>query len=253
MKKNFVLPICLMLEAALIFGLFQPFSQPSAAKAAADNGVIAYVRSNNGREDQIRLIDPDGQNDRLLWSTGDIGVQTGQRIVKNLAWKPDGSELAFDSSHQASCSQYGSDIYSIRADGSHLRRIPNKPGCGQNTGLPTGTVVVTFFNYSGISSPFVLYFEGAPAAQSYAIPDGASLTVTFQNVVDYGDPIQWAVAIWGGVRFLALDGGADVIPGQTVQVYLMMGAGYEDWDLHSPTWNYDGTQMAYIFMNDTNP
>ncbi len=253
MKKNFVITICLMLEAVLIFGPFQSFRQQSAAKAAADNGVIAYVRSMDGREDQIHLIDPDGQNDRHLWSTGDIGFQTGLRIVKNLAWKPDGSELAFDSSHQGSCSQYGSDIYTIRTDGSHLRRIPNKPGCDQNTGLPTGTVVVTFANYSDISSPFVLYFEGAPAAQSYAIPNGTSLTVTFNNVVDYGDTIQWAVAIWGGVRFLALDGGADVIPGQTVEVYLVMGAGYEGWALHSPTWNYDGSQIAYIFMDDTNP
>ncbi|RPI32890.1 MAG: hypothetical protein EHM70_07720 [Chloroflexota bacterium] len=189
----------------------------------------------------------------MLWSSGDMGVETGLRFVSNLVWKPDGTELAFDSSHQSACSQYDSDVYSIRADGSHLRRIPNKPYCGENTDLPTGTVEVTFWNYSGYSSPFVVYFEGAPAPQSYAIPNGTSLTVTFQNVLDYGDKTQWGVAIMGMYRFLAMDGGADVIPGQTVKISLTMGLGYRSWSHHDSTWSHDGTQMAFVFGTDTNP
>jgi Tol biopolymer transport system component len=223
------------------------------AGAGADPGVIAFVTSVNGREDQIRLIDPTGANNRLLWSTGDMGVQTQLHHVNYLAWKPDSSELAFHSSHQAACSFFGSDVYGIRSNGTNLRRIVSPPACGQNPGAPTGSVQVTFYNQTDQAGPFIFYFQGAPAAQSGALPPYGSLTVTFNNVIDYGSESQWGVAALGYLRFLSAGGHADVIPGQTVETAVIMGYGYEDWAIHSPTWNYDGTQIAFLFGGDTNP
>ena len=226
---------------------------PARAGADAAPGVIAFVTSVNGREDQIRLIDPTGANHRLLWSTGDMGVQTPLHYVGNLAWKPDGSELAFHSSHQAACSFYGSDIYGIRSNGTNLRRIASPPACGQNPGLPTGTVKVTYYNTTSNAGPFVVYIEGAASPQSYAIPAYSSLTVTFSNVLDYGSAEQWAVAAWGQYRYISVEGHADVIPGQTVETSVTMDFGYGNWSMHNPTWNFDGTQLAYLFGSDTNP
>jgi Tol biopolymer transport system component len=237
--------------SALSIGL-RPVSLAGAG-AGADSGVIAFVTSVNGREDQIRLIDPTGGNNRLLWSTGDRGVETQLHYVANLAWKPDGSELAFHSSHEAACSFFGSDVYGIRSNGTNLRRIVSPPTCGQNTGAPTGSVQVTFYNQTDQAGPFIFYFQGAPAAQSGALPPYGSLTVTFNNVIDYGSEVQWAVAALGYLRFLSSECHADVIPGQTVETAVIMGYAYEDWAIHSPTWNYDGTQIAYLFGGEANP
>ncbi|MGE5221746.1 MAG: TolB family protein, partial [Omnitrophica WOR_2 bacterium] len=54
-------------------------------------------------------------------------------------------------------------------------------------------------------------------------------------------------------RYPSIEGKADVIPGQTVKVNAYMTNGYADWSLHTPTWKYDGTEIAYLFGNDTNP
>jgi WD40 repeat protein len=249
--------ICrLILLLALAGGAAAAWFAPApgaSAMADADPGVIAFVTSINGREDQIRLIDPTGGNNRLLWSTGDRGVATQLQYVANLDWKPDGSELAFHSSHQAACSFFGSDVYGIRSNGTNLRRIVSPPACGQNPGRPTGTVRVTYYNGTDQSGPFVFYFQGAPAAQSGALPPNGSLTVTFNNVVDYGSQSQWGVASMGYIRFLSAEGRADVIPGQTVETVVVMGYGYEDWAIHSPTWNYDGTQIGFLFGGEANP
>ena len=143
----------------------------AVARADTDPDVIAFVTSQNGREDQIRLIDPTGANNRLLWSTGNWGTQTQLHSVANLGWKPDdGTVLALDSSHQAPCSFFGSDVDEIRANGTNPRRIVSPPTCGQNPGAPTGSVRVTYYNGTDQSGPFLFYFQGAPAAQSYSLP-----------------------------------------------------------------------------------
>jgi TolB protein len=46
-----------------------------------------------------------------------------------LAWRPDGPELAFSSQHEQDCSWYDSDVYVIGYDGAGYRRITNAPAC----------------------------------------------------------------------------------------------------------------------------
>src|SRR5689334_6760110 len=118
-----------------------PFSKPGASgelSAPGDTepvGIIAYVRG--GRE--IRLIAPDGTGDRLLWShpqaTKDLGIN-------GLAWRPDGTELAFTSGHAAATSLYHSDVYAVRPDGTGFRKITNPPDRGEFGRYPKGTVTV---------------------------------------------------------------------------------------------------------------
>jgi hypothetical protein len=49
---------------------------------------IAYVRGGT----EIRLIEPDGSNDRRLWTHPDATSELG---IYGVAWRPDHKELAF--------------------------------------------------------------------------------------------------------------------------------------------------------------
>src|SRR5512141_2246812 len=80
---------------------------PAPAQASADPGTIAYVRPNDVTGDEIRLIEPDGSNDRHLWNTNVPDLPELEQI-SSLAWRPDGTELAFASRHEEACSFYAS-------------------------------------------------------------------------------------------------------------------------------------------------
>src|ERR1043166_4937275 len=85
-------------------------------------GTIAFIR---GRA-EIHLIEPGGSNDRRIWAIPrpELAATMG---INGLAWRPDGKEIAFTSSHEAVQSLYLSDLYTILPDGSDLRKITNPP------------------------------------------------------------------------------------------------------------------------------
>jgi Tol biopolymer transport system component len=70
------------------------------------SGTIAYIRGST----EIRLIDPNGTNERRLWTHPDARAALG---INDLAWRPDGKELAFSSGHAAATSLYDADIYTL--------------------------------------------------------------------------------------------------------------------------------------------
>lgn len=219
----------------------------SSASANTTLGTIAYVRSNDATGDEIRLIEPDGSNDRLLWRTNVPDLPELEQISA-LAWHPAASELAFASRHEEACSFYNSDVYTIQADGSGYRRVTAPPACGKTNGLPTGTVNVYIDNWTETSGPFYVYFEGAPGPQIITLAPGSAAKVTFTNVADYGSFKQWAVVAFGEVRFTSVSGNADVIPGTTVDTtgYISMWSGSTTWGWMNPTWKSDGSQISYV-------
>ena len=224
-------------------------SGPAPAQAYADPGTIAYVRDNDTTGDEIRLIEPDGSNDRLLWRTSVPDLPELYQISE-LAWNPAATELAFASRHEEACSFYNSDIYTIRSDGSGYRRVTAPPACGQRGGLPTGTVNVYLDNWTGTNGPFVVYFQGAPRAQTITLAPGSTAKVTFTNVADYGNFDQWAVVILGQERYTSISGNANVIPGGTVDTdgYLDIGSFVSTtWGWTSPTWRSDGSELSFAF------
>jgi hypothetical protein len=223
-------------------------SGPAPTQAYAGPTTIAYVRSNDATGDEIRLIEPDGSNDRLLWRTNVADLPELEQI-STLAWHPAASELAFASRHEEACSFYNSDVYTIHSDGSGYRRVTAPPACGKTSGLPTGMVNVYIDNWTGYSGPFYVYFEGAPGPQIITLAPNSATMVTFTDVADYGSFDQWAVVVFGVERFMSVSGNADVIPGQTVDTdgYLTMWYSDDDWGWTSPTWKSDGSEISYLF------
>ena len=105
--------------------------------------VIAYVSPSRDNQ-QIHLIDVLGANDRVLWR---VPPETHREDgIGTLSWRPDGTELTFDSSHDALRSMAVRDLYSITTDGGTIRRLTNGPDTGALSAYPQGKVTVQVYN-----------------------------------------------------------------------------------------------------------
>jgi TolB protein len=217
--------------------------RPAAAQGeGALTGSIAYIKA-GGTE--IRLIEPDGSGDRPLWAIPN--PLTGYNIM-DLAWSPDGRELAFASTHEQACSIYDTDIFAISPQGTGLRRVTNAPLCAALAGFPKGTVTVGVQNLTG-GGPFFVYVQGAPGVQMAVVAPGSSTTVTFTDVADLGSDVQIAVVMEGLNHWVAPIAAADVQPGQSVHAgtIVVSGPGIPDYRANIPTWRSDGTKLGHIF------
>lgn len=217
-------------------------SAPSPSPAAVDPGNIAYVRRSTH---DIHLISPDGTGDRVLWTAP---LPLTLYPAYDLAWRPDGRELAFSSEHEYACSWYESDVYAIGYDGTGYRRVSNAPACAGLAALPKGTVTVDVYNSAGSFAS--VYVAGAPGLKF-----AESGTMTFENVADFGPGVlQPAVGIYGERRTEANPPVADVLPGQTVAggiLYLTEGSGATMFGTGKVSWKADGSALAYGMRSAT--
>jgi hypothetical protein len=207
-------------------------------------GTIAYARGN-----EIRLIGSDGKNDRRLWQQP---LPTGAVGIRGLQWRPDGGALAFGSGFQWLCSQYSSDIYTIRADGSGLRRLTNSPACGELANFPKGSVKVRIENAT-TESMYGLYIEGAPETTLVTISPGAIVDVTVPNVADLGAFPQAITIINGKFRYLEPSVTVDVKPNQTVSAsnsFVLTGQGnvFANVGASIPAWYRTGSKVGFLFQ-----
>jgi hypothetical protein len=210
-------------------------------------GTIAYVQYDPIYGDEIHLIEPDGSGNRVIFATGKP-ISKYLTDIKQLDWKPDASELAFTSSHEAACSLYETDIYAIRADGKNYRRISGPPACGAAAGLPAGTVVVPVKNNTNQNGVFTIYLEGAPGPIEIALSSGSTTKLTFNNVADFGDEEQWAIWMYGEYRNYYPGAAVDVKPGKTVQTgTLEIGTGLKHFGYAWPNYLPDGSDIGAIF------
>jgi TolB protein len=219
-----------------------PVRPVGAQGEGASTGTIAYIKA-GGTE--IRLIEPDGSGDRPLWAIPN--PLQGYNIM-DLAWSPDGRELAFASTHEQACSIYDTDIFAIGPQGTGLRRVTNAPACAALAGFPKGTVTVGVQNLTG-GGPFFVYVQGAPGVQMATVAPGSTTVVTFNDVADLGSDVQIAVVIEGLNRWIAPIAAADVQPGQTTHAgtIVVTGSGIPDYRANIPSWRSDGTKLGHIF------
>lgn len=236
-----------LLLSLLLIGALSTFS-PRLLSAQTPGGTIAYVRLNNATGDQIRLIAPDGSDDRLLWSTG-VADPLDVYSMDRLVWRPDGTELAFVSSHENACSIDSADIYAVGVDGQGYRRVTQAPACAALASFPKGTVEVPVTNGSGESFTGFVYFQGAPGVLMASLPPGGSTVLTFANVADFGDgELQLASMIVGSTRDINIGTAVDVIAGGTVRTGTMnLYEPYNiDWQAHAPAWRHSSDKVGFV-------
>ena len=227
--------------AILVFGP-EARSEDQAADAV---GIIAYARGH-----EIRLINSDGSSDRRLWQAPlPDPIYKG---IRGLQWRPDGGAIAFGSDYQKLCSIYDSDIYTIQANGSGLKRLTNSPSCAELAGFAKGTVKVRVQNLT-TDGLFLIYVEGAPEAVVITVSPGAAVDVTIPNVADLGNIQQAVTVINGKYRWVDPSVFVDVQPGKTTSastsfvlhgqgnVFAGVGAAY-------PAWHRSGSKVGFIFQ-----
>ena len=219
--------------------------EQTPSNTAVARGTIAYIRGGT----EIRLIESDGTNDRRLW-THEFAKEGS--AIHGLAWRPDGKELAFSSSHLNVASFYHADIYAVGPDGTGFRKITNAPDHGELARYPKGAVSVTVRNDQPIfkqsrasTGVFFVYVVGADEPQAVTIPPGASKTLLFKNVADYGAHAQAVVAMYGQYRWFIP--GVDVKAGRTIKSpdFGISGDGYELYGAFRPTWRSDGSRLSF--------
>lgn len=219
-----------------------PLGDPSAV-----HDTIAYVAAGG---DEIRLIDPDGSNDRSLWTHG-LSDPESVYDVWTMAWNPQATRLTYASTHENWCSLYGSDIYSVGADGTQYQRVTQAPACAELADYPKGTVRVPIRNDSIDSFSGFMYFQGAPSLQPVNLPPNGTGMVTFTDVADFGsgdDGLQLASLIVAPYREIMFASIVDVQAGGTVttsEVGIYQPGNV--WEVHSPSWRHDGSAVTFIY------
>ena len=224
----------------------KPPASPSSEYKGSTAGTIAYIRN----ETEIRLVSVDGSNDRRLWTFPGIQKPMG---LYDLAWKPDGKELAFSSGHEAVHSYYETDIYTIHPDGTGFKKITNPPDYKGLENYKKGTVSVrvsnmqyTFRDAQSSAGIFFLYVVGAKEPQQITLPPGSSKTIVFDNVADFGpSKLQPIVAIYGRYRWIMP--GTDVVGGTNIAApaFTITGDGIPYFGAYRPVWRSDGSQITY--------
>ncbi len=175
-----------------------------------NNEAIVYA-TNDGQ--QVRLINPDGSNDRAVWNI----PQPEFYALFDVALSPDGTSIAISSPHEDACSLLRSDVFTMDTSGNNLRRLTSPPTCADSDHLPRGSVRVTFENQLSDVSTFVIYVEGARNRETVTVLPGSTKTWTFHDVADYGPGYRHRIVAVSDTTDAWLDPlvSADVIPGQT--------------------------------------
>lgn len=234
--------LALLFGFALAAGLLAGRGARAEEQSADAVGTIAYKRGH-----EIRLVESNGANDRRLWQAP---LPTGFRGIRGLQWRPDGGALAFASDFQQMCSVYSSDIYTVLANGTGLKRITNSPACGDLAAFPKGTVRFEVENLT-TESQFLVYVEGAPTAEQVIINPGAAVQITVSNVADLGNTLQQITFINGKFRWFDSAAAVDVKAGQTVSGatrFSLTGTSfYSDMGATFPTWQRTGAKIGFLF------
>lgn len=91
-------------------------------------GKIAYIKEDKDKAPHsISILDPSTGASQTIWSHPDKTIFHWEDV----AWRPDGTELAFISDHEFLASPFLADIFAMKPDGSGIRKITSSPSLGE--------------------------------------------------------------------------------------------------------------------------
>jgi hypothetical protein len=221
-------------------------------------GVIAFARGQ-----QLRLIQPDGSNDRLIYTANaptatSIAAQAVfTPTIYDVAWRPDAGKIAFVSNQEQFHSRFPNDVYTVGNDGKCMRRITNPPSyndlkAGLDAGrYRTGTIKGNvYYRSTDINDPaskiLTLITQGTTELKSLTVARGATESFTIEGVADLGNllGLQYVAAREGSKCWWST---AAVIPGGTANVVpdIEVDASEPKWSVSQITWRRDGGWIGY--------
>ncbi len=237
------------------------FAAPSGSPSAPPD-TIAYVTFNGalrGRS-QVRLIQSDGSDDRLLFEVDPEKISEFYRPAE-LVWNPNATELAFTSGH-LDASYFVRDVYAVTVDAKNLRRITNPPLSDRLQAYPSGGVELDVYPFTGTSSRWWAYIEGAPEAVTWLDPGRWEIyNVSFDDVADFGEREQFVVVrdlseMSGIVPWCsyAQAGKVDVVAGKSSRVPAQLPESGRSAQpcayAEKPQWSRDGKQLTYLVTDN---
>lgn len=150
-----------------------PEEQP---KWSPDGDRIAFTSHRDGSSD-IWTVAVDGSHLRNL-TGAELALDTGA------TWSPDGSLIAF-ASNRASSTELGGDVYVMRPDGTHVRRLTFDDSAYAPAWSPDGCGIAFNSALSGTSEMYVMRPDGSHVGRlTISVPDAR------------GDPTFACCAAW---------------------------------------------------------
>jgi hypothetical protein len=167
-------------------------------------GRIAYMEKNEaGASFAISTYDPNTDQAERIWTHPKGKFDK----YSNLAWKPDGTELAFVSDHDFNFSIFRADIFAIRPDGSGLHRLPGYPlqedvNDGRFPKVTVQGAIRADSGTSGARYTIIMGIQGTDKGQMVVVSEGETVSFTIPEVPVIGDPAVFDQPIilqyWGG-------------------------------------------------------
>jgi hypothetical protein len=150
-------------------------------------GTIAYLEENDdGNPFAIGTLDPNTNETKTIWTHPDGYFY----YYSNLAWKPDGTELAFLSDHDFQFSIFRADIFAIKPDGSGLHHLPGYREVDDES-LPRVTVkgaIEADTGDGGTTYSIIMGIQGTDKGQMITISGGETVSFTIPDVPVLDDP-----------------------------------------------------------------
>lgn len=152
-----------------------------------DGSAIAYSATTSDRRTEIRLVSPDGSNERVIHSEG----AEGTFAIFSAKFSPDGREILFDRGTDS-----GYDIFVMDVDGTNIRRLTTTGSDYDPHWSPDGSRIAFTREGDGRSDIYVMDADGTNVQQ--LTDGGEGVTNLYPNWAPDGTAIAYVAGGTGG-------------------------------------------------------